>query len=73
MVQGPSTNGMEVICFQITYKSEWWCPKVILIRDVPSYGFYIIAYEWLFDKVCDRKKGELPSIFQTVWVGGVSG
>ena len=45
----------------------------ILLRDVPSYGFYIIAYEWLFDKVCDRKKGELPSPFQTVWVGGVAG
>merc|ERR1719367_1451733 len=25
------------------------------------YDFYIIAYEWLFDKVCDRKKGELPA------------
>ena len=59
--------------FSNHFKSQNGVPKVILIRDVPSYGFYIIAYEWLFDKVCDRKKGELPSIFQTVWVGGVSG
>ena len=47
--------------------------KTFLTRDVPSYGFYIIAYEWLFDNVCDRKSGELPSPFQTVWVGGVAG
>jgi len=65
-------------CLKSIYRTQgikgWYKGLVPMAwRDVPSYGFYIIAYEWLFDKVCDRKKGELPSIFQTVWVGGVSG
>ena len=47
-------------------------------RDVPSYGVYIIAYEWIFEKILHRdpvnkKLDELPTPFQTVWVGGTAG
>ena len=70
MVQRTRSHGLEVKqCFFNHFKLQFFSPQ----RDVPSYGVYIIAYEWIFDKVCDRKSGQLPSPFQLVWVGGVAG
>ena len=42
-------------------------------RDVPSYGVYIIAYEWILDYLYPEQKRPLPTPFETVWVGGVAG
>ena len=42
-------------------------------RDAPSYGVYILAYEWIIEKLLDRRKGEVPTPFQSIWVGGIAG
>ena len=42
-------------------------------RDAPSYGVYILAYEWVIEKLLDRRKGEVPTPFQSIWVGGIAG
>ena len=62
---------MEV---RITVKSISSNTEVMSFRDVPSYGVYIIAYEWLLERwFCDRSKGEDPTPLQSVWVGGIAG
>ena len=42
-------------------------------RDVPSYGVYIVAYEWILEYLYPDQKRPLPTPFETVWVGGVAG
>ena len=42
-------------------------------RDVPSYGVYIVAYEWILEYLYPDQKRPLPTPFETVWVGGIAG
>ncbi len=42
-------------------------------RDVPSYGIYIIIYEWIVGRFVNRSLGEIPSPLQSVWMGGMAG
>lgn len=64
-------------CLKSIYRTQgirgWYKGLVPMAwRDSPSYGVYIIAYEWIFEQL-GRKHGQLPTPFQTVWVGGVAG
>ena len=46
--------------------------SIVYPRDVPSYGVYIIAYEWIFQYI-EKPHDQLPTPFQTIWVGGTAG
>ncbi len=40
---------------------------------MPSYGVYIIIYEWIANKVVNRANGEIPTPLQSVLMGGSAG
>ena len=44
-----------------------------ICRDVPSYGVYIIAYEWIFKEIFHKQPGQLPTPFEAIMVGGTAG
>jgi len=64
-------------CLKSIYKQHgirgWYKGLVPMAwRDVPSYGVYIIAYEWIFQYI-EKPHDQLPTPFQTIWVGGTAG
>ncbi len=58
------TNGIKAL-----YRGA----SAMAVRDIPGYGIYILVYEWLYEKINERKLGDKYGLFASVMAGGSAG